>query len=65
MNHGRYLSGLLLAIGLAFWASIPAIEKHTARVRRLTALVVVGGLCRLLGVILGDPLSKSVAWSWW
>lgn len=61
MNHGRYLSGLLLGIGLAFWAAIPDIERRTTWVRVLTAVVVVGGVCRLLGVLLGDPLSPSVA----
>ena len=61
MNHGRYLSGLLLAIGLAFWAAIPDIERQTARIRVLTATVLIGGGCRLLGVMLGDALSPSVA----
>ncbi len=55
-SHVRYLSGLLLAIGLAYWACIPAIERRGAVVRLLTALVVVGGLCRLAGLVLaGDP----------
>jgi len=61
LNHGRYLSGLLLAIGLIFWASIPGIERRTARIRVLTVVVVIGGVCRLLGVMLGDPLSLPVA----
>lgn len=60
LNHGRYLSGLLLAIGLAFWAAIPDIENQAARIRLLTGIVVTGGCCRLLGVMLGDPLSLSV-----
>lgn len=61
MNHERYLSGLLLGIGLLFWSAIPRIEWETPRIRVLTTVVVIGGLCRLLGVILGDPLSPSVA----
>lgn len=60
LNHGRYLSGLLLAIGLAFWAAIPDIERQTARIRVLTGIVVIGGCCRLLGVMFGDPLSLAV-----
>ena len=60
LSHGRYLSGLLLAIGLAFWAAIPDIERQTARIRVLTGVVAIGGLCRLLGVMLGDPLSLPV-----
>ena len=60
INHERYLSGLLLAIGLGFWSTIRHIEAKTARVRLLTSLVVIGGLCRLLGVMLGDPASPAV-----
>jgi len=47
-SHVRYLSGLLLGIGLAFWSAIPNIETRTARIRLLTAIVVIGGLARLL-----------------
>ncbi len=55
-SHVRYLSGLLLAIGLAFWACIPSVEHRGGLIRALTAIVVVGGLGRLAGVFLaGDP----------
>ena len=55
-SHMRYLSGLLLAIGVAWWSVIPAIERHGARVRLLTALVVCGGVARLLSlVVVGTP----------
>jgi hypothetical protein len=60
INHERYLSGLLLAIGLGFWSTIPHIENKMGRFRLLTFVVVVGGLCRLLGVMLGDPASPEV-----
>jgi hypothetical protein len=50
-SHLRYLSGLLLAIGLGFWSTIPRIEAHTARFRLLTAIVVAGGLGRLYGIL--------------
>ncbi len=50
-SHMRYLSGLLLGIGLAFWEAIPTIERRTGRVRMLTAIVFLGGLMRLLGII--------------
>ena len=43
-SHVRYLSGLLLGIGLAFWDAIPTIEARTDRVRLLTALVVAMGM---------------------
>jgi len=61
LNHGRYLSGLLFAIGLAYWAAIPHIERQTVCIRVLTGIVAIGGCCRLLGVMLGDPLSLPVA----
>jgi hypothetical protein len=51
-STGRYLSGLLLAIGLAFWATVPRIEVQGARFRLLTLLVFTGGLARLAGLIL-------------
>ncbi|WP_284946043.1 DUF4345 domain-containing protein [Acidisoma cladoniae] len=50
-SHLRYLSGLLLAIGLGFWSTLPAIEHRTARFRLLTAIVVIGGLGRLFGIL--------------
>jgi hypothetical protein len=46
-SHFRYLSGLLLGIGIAYAAAIPDIERRTARFRLLTAIVFVGGLARL------------------
>jgi hypothetical protein len=55
-SHVRYLSGLLLAIGLAYWACIPTIERRGEIVRLLTAIVVIGGLARLGGLfVAGDP----------
>lgn len=59
-SHERYLSGLLLAIGLAFWTTLSDIEGKTARFRLLTALVVIGGISRLVGLALGDTLSWSI-----
>lgn len=46
-SHARYLSGLLLGIGLAFWATIPTIERRGEIIRLLGAIVVLGGLARL------------------
>ena len=45
-SHVRYFAGLLLGIGLAFWSTIPDIEKQGARLRLLSAIVVCGGLAR-------------------
>jgi hypothetical protein len=50
-SHLRYLSGLLLGIGIAFWSTIPRIEARTARFRLLTAIVVAGGLGRVYGIL--------------
>lgn len=55
-SHVRYLSGLLLGIGLAFWSFIPTIERRATEARLLTALVFLGGLARLYGAArLGLP----------
>lgn len=55
-SHVRYLSGLLLAIGIAFWRTVPCIEHQGARFRLLTGLVFVGGLCRLAALaVAGIP----------
>lgn len=51
-SHFRYLSGLLLGIGLCFWSTLPSIEAKTGRFRLLTLLVVIGGLSRLIGLAL-------------
>ena len=49
-SHYRYLSGLLLGVGLLFWSCIPAIEGKTGRFQCLTLIVVAGGLARLVGL---------------
>jgi len=55
-GHFRYLSGLLLGIGLGFWSTIPTIERQTVRVRLLAAIVVVGGMGWLIGLTVnGQP----------
>lgn len=55
-SHFRYLSGLLLAVGVAWWSVIPGIERRGTRTRLLAALVVCGGLARLASlVVTGIP----------
>jgi Domain of unknown function (DUF4345) len=49
-SHVRYLSGLLLAIGLAFAVTIPEIETHSSRIALLSTIVIIGGLARLYGI---------------
>lgn len=50
-SHIRYLSGLLLGIGLGFASTIPAIERHSDRFAMLATFVIIGGLARLYGVL--------------
>jgi hypothetical protein len=50
-SHLRYLSGLLLGLGLLFWSAIPHIERRTALVRALTLMVVIGGVARALSLL--------------
>ena len=59
-SHVRYLSGLLLAIGLIFWSRIPGIERRPRLFRLLAGIVVVGGLGRLVGVVIALPPSLSM-----
>ena len=54
-SHFRYLSGLLLAIGLAFWSRTSGIERHGKAFRLLGGIVVLGGLGRVVGVMLAGP----------
>jgi hypothetical protein len=42
----RYLSGLLLAVGLFYAANVARIEKNTHNILLLTGIVVIGGLGR-------------------
>jgi hypothetical protein len=49
-SHFRFMSGLLLGIGLCFWSTLPGIETSTGRFRLLTLLIVIGGLGRLMGL---------------
>ena len=50
-SHFRYLSGLLLGIGIAFAAAIPTIERRSELFAVLTVVVVVGGFARLAGYL--------------
>jgi hypothetical protein len=62
-SHVRYLSGLLMAIGIAYWACVPAIERRGEIVRVLTLIVVTGGLARLAGLfVAGDP-GPTMRWA--
>jgi hypothetical protein len=59
-SHFRYLSGLLLGIGLIFWRLIPVIERRGETVRILTLVVVAGGLSRLYGAIMTGQFTIEI-----
>jgi hypothetical protein len=50
-GHFRYLSGLLLGIGLVYLSSVPGIERYRSRFLLLGAIVFLGGLSRLWSVL--------------
>lgn len=55
-SHFRYLSGLLLGIGIGFALCIPHIERKGMAFRILGLIVLIGGLSRLLSLVeLGAP----------
>ena len=55
-SHFRYLSGLLLGLGVAYWSTIPDIERHEARLGLITLIVVTGGFFRAFGLLAsGSP----------
>ena len=61
-SHYRYLSGLLLGLGLLAWSCIPDIAAKTGRFQLLTVMVVLGGLARLGGLaITGVPSVPMLA----
>ncbi len=49
-SHFRYLSGLLLGLGLGFLSCIPRIEARGSLFRVLALIVIIGGLGRLLSI---------------
>jgi len=58
-SHYRYLSGLLLGIGILFLTTVPSIETSTVRFRLLATIVIVGGLGRLFGLLLNRNAEAS------
>ena len=55
-SHFRYLSGIFMALGVVFFSCVPNIERKGARFRLATALVVVGGIGRLVALFaMGAP----------
>ncbi len=50
-SYIRFLKGMLLAIGLIYWSSIPDIERHGERISLITFVLVLGAVPRLMAVI--------------
>ncbi|WP_294288272.1 DUF4345 domain-containing protein [uncultured Sphingomonas sp.] len=50
-SHFRYVSGIFLAMLLAYASCIPGIEGKTERLRLLGFLTVVGGLARAWSLV--------------
>jgi hypothetical protein len=50
-SHFRYLSGLLLGIGLFYATGVPGIERKRTRFLLLGGIVFVGGLGRLWSLL--------------
>lgn len=59
-SHYRYLSGLLLGVGLAYWSAIPTIERAGERFSLLTLLVVIGGLGRAISMLRFGPPGRAM-----
>ena len=56
-SHFRYINGLFLAMLCWYAASIPGIERHGARLRLLSSLVLTGGLMRAFSWgLVGAPM---------
>jgi Domain of unknown function (DUF4345) len=49
-SYVRFGKGVLLAIGLIYWSSIPRIERHGDRIALITLILVSGSLSRLLSL---------------
>ena len=55
-SHFRYISGIFLGVGIAFASCVPRIEATGPRFRLLGALVVAGGLSRVVSLVaVGAP----------
>ena len=50
-SHFRYISGIFFAVGVAFATCVPGIETKGPRFRLLGALVIAGGLARVVSLM--------------
>jgi hypothetical protein len=60
-NYFRFLSGVMVAIGIVFLISIPHVERYRERFAILTFAIVLGGFAHLYSVSLhGIPSVGSL-----
>jgi hypothetical protein len=59
-SHFRYLSGLLLGIGISYASAVPGIELRRGRFLLLGAIIVLGGIGRLLSLVVRGSPSPSM-----
>ncbi|CAN5334575.1 hypothetical protein BH09PSE4_BH09PSE4_07610 [soil metagenome] len=60
-SHFRYISGIFFAVGMAFASCVPGIESKGPRFRLLGALVVSGGLARIVSLVaVGMPSNGHI-----
>jgi hypothetical protein len=64
-SHFRYLSGLLLGIGIAFALSIPTIERRSELFMILSGIVVAGGMARLANLLISGAPSRPHVLALW
>ena len=58
-SHFRYISGIFFAVGIAFASCVPGIETKGPRFRLLGALVIMGGLARVISLVAVGMPSKG------
>jgi Domain of unknown function (DUF4345) len=76
-SYIRFLKGMLLAIGLVYWSSIPQIERQGERISLVTFILVLGAVPRLMAVIghgvptigimvglTGELIVAPLLWAW-
>lgn len=58
-SHLRFLSGVFLVVGLAWWSCVPDIARKGPRLRLLVLMTFVGGLARLVSFVHAGPPSAG------
>jgi hypothetical protein len=58
-SHFRYLSGIFLALLVAFMSCIPDVERKGARLRLLGVMVMTGGAARAISLVAIGPPSRG------